>query len=115
MLIEGADLQIATGQKVGFVGRNGTGKSSLFKLILGELQADAGEVLLPTNARIGSVAQDAPGGSITPLEAVLAADRERQALIDERANGPSAERIADIEMRSSRSAPMPHRRRRRAS
>ena len=98
-LIEGADLQIADGQKVGFVGRNGTGKSSLFKLILGELQADQGEVQLPNNARIGSVAQDAPGGKITPLEAVLAADRERQALMDERERDPSAERIADIEMR----------------
>jgi ATP-binding cassette, subfamily F, member 3 len=98
-LIEGADLQIADGQKVGFVGRNGTGKSSLFKLILGELQADQGEVQLPNNARIGSVAQDAPGGKTTPLEAVLAADRERQALMDERERQPSAERIADIEMR----------------
>ena len=98
-LIEGADLQIADGQKVGFVGRNGTGKSSLFKLVLGELQADQGEVQLPSKARIGSVAQDAPGGETTPLEAVLAADRERQALLDERERDPSAERIADIEMR----------------
>ncbi len=98
-LIEGTDLQIAAGQKVGFVGRNGTGKSSLFKLILGELQADQGELQLPANARIGSVAQDAPGGTTTPLEAVLAADRERQALLDEREGEPSAERIADIEMR----------------
>jgi ATP-binding cassette, subfamily F, member 3 len=98
-LIEGADLQIAAGQKVGFVGRNGTGKSSLFKLVLGELQADQGEVQLPTNARIGGVAQDAPGGRTTPLEAVLAADRERQALLDERERQPTAERIADIEMR----------------
>jgi ATP-binding cassette subfamily F protein 3 len=99
VLIEGADLQIAAGQKVGFVGRNGTGKSSLFKLILGELQADQGDVQLPAKARIGSVAQDAPGGAMTPLEAVLAADLERQALLDERDRGPSAERIADIEMR----------------
>jgi ATP-binding cassette subfamily F protein 3 len=98
-LIEGADLQIAAGQKVGFVGRNGTGKSSLFKLILGELQADQGAVQLPSNARIGSVAQDAPGGATTPLAAVLAADRERQGLLDERAAGASADRIADIEMR----------------
>ncbi len=99
VLIEGADLQIAAGQKVGFVGRNGTGKSSLFKLILGELQADQGDVQLPAKARIGSVAQDAPGGATTPLEAVLAADLERQALLDEREREPSAERIADIEMR----------------
>ncbi len=99
VLIEGADLQIAAGQKVGFVGRNGTGKSSLFKLILGELQADQGDVQLPAKARIGSVAQDAPGGATTPLAAVLAADLERQALLDERERGPSAERIADIEMR----------------
>jgi len=98
-LIEGADLQIAEGQKVGFVGRNGTGKSSLFKLVLGELQADQGEVQLPARARIGGVAQDAPGGETTPLEAVLAADQERQALLDERERQPSAERIADIEMR----------------
>ncbi|MEZ5863473.1 MAG: ABC-F family ATP-binding cassette domain-containing protein [Geminicoccaceae bacterium] len=98
-LLEGADLQIAAGQKVGLVGRNGTGKTSLFRLVLGELQPDEGELLLPTGWRIGSVAQDAPGGSRTPLDAVLAADLERQALIDERGRGPSAERLADIEMR----------------
>ncbi len=98
-LLERAGLQIAPGQKIGLVGRNGTGKTSLFRLILGELQADEGEISLPGSWRVGSVAQDAPGGSRTPLEAVLAADLERQALIDERGCHPSPDRLADIEMR----------------
>ncbi|MCB1970090.1 MAG: ABC-F family ATP-binding cassette domain-containing protein [Geminicoccaceae bacterium] len=99
VLLEGASLHVAMGQKVGFVGRNGTGKTSLLRLIEGRLQPDQGEVRLRSAARLGAVAQDAPGGDSTPLSAVLAADRERQSLLDELERSPGPERIAEIETR----------------
>ena len=46
--------------KVGLVGRNGVGKSTLFKLILGELQPDGGEIALPRRARVAAVSQEHP-------------------------------------------------------
>ena len=52
-----ASVSLPVGAKVGLVGRNGVGKSTLFKLILGELTPDGGEIVLPKAARIGSVDQ----------------------------------------------------------
>src|SRR3954466_8510897 len=86
-LLEGATLHVPAGQRFGLVGRNGSGKSTLLRLIAGELQPDAGGVRLQAGVRIGVVAQEAPGGEATPLEAVLAADRERTALLAEAARG----------------------------
>ncbi|WP_417332553.1 ATP-binding cassette domain-containing protein [Halarcobacter sp.] len=51
------NLILGQGQRVGLVGRNGTGKSTLFKLILGEEQADDGEILIPKNYKIGALKQ----------------------------------------------------------
>src|SRR5260221_13745508 len=81
-LLEGASVQINAGWKVGLIGRNGTGKSTLLDLMRGVLQPDGGEIALQKNARIGFLAQEAPGGEETPLEAVLAADGERARLLD---------------------------------
>ncbi len=97
-LLEGASLHLPAGAKTALVGRNGTGKTSLLRLIAGELHADAGTVRLPRGVRVGTVPQEAPGGSATPLETVLAADRERAALLVERERaGP--DRLAEIEER----------------
>src|SRR5918997_5899416 len=74
-LLEGATLHVPAGQRFGLVGRNGTGKSTLLRLIAGELQPDVGSVRLQAGTRIGMVAQEAPGGELTPPETVLAADR----------------------------------------
>src|SRR5690242_19315475 len=82
-LLEGASAQINAGWKVGLVGRNGAGKSTLLDLIRGALQPDAGSLLLQKGVRVGFVAQEAPGGEATPLEAALAADREREQLLAE--------------------------------
>jgi ATP-binding cassette subfamily F protein 3 len=81
-LIEDSSAQINAGWKVGLIGRNGAGKSTLLDLIRGELQPDGGEILLQRGVRIGFVAQEAPGGSTTPLEAVLEADTERRRLLE---------------------------------
>ena len=81
VLLEGASVHLPAGQRTGLVGANGSGKTSLLRLILGELSPDAGEVRLPRNTRVGWVAQEAPGGDRTPRQAVLDADRERARLL----------------------------------
>src|SRR6185503_18396363 len=98
-LIEDASAQIADGWKVGLIGRNGTGKSTLLDLIRGERALDGGSIALPREARIGFVAQEAPSGTTTPLEAVLAADDERQRLLAEADHSTDAARVAEIHER----------------
>jgi ATP-binding cassette subfamily F protein 3 len=75
-----ASVMIPAGTKVGLVGRNGVGKSTLFKLITGELASQEGDVVLPKTARIGSVDQEHPATPVTLLDTVLAADTEREEL-----------------------------------
>jgi len=57
-LFEGASATIPAGHKVGLVGQNGTGKTTLFRLIRGELALEGGEIAFPARSRIGGVAQD---------------------------------------------------------
>jgi ATP-binding cassette subfamily F protein 3 len=99
LLLEGATVHLPAGRRVGLVGRNGSGKSTLLRLIRGELAPDAGEVRLKRGARVGSVAQEAPGGEVSPRAAVLAADPERERLLAaaERVQDPSA--IAEVQTR----------------
>jgi ATP-binding cassette subfamily F protein 3 len=99
LLIDGATVAIPSGHKVGLVGRNGAGKTTLLNLILGDLHAEAGLIGVPRHARIGSVAQEAPEGPQSLLETVLAADRERAALIEESHTAYDPHRIADIHAR----------------
>jgi len=75
-LFEGASFQIHPGQKVGITGANGTGKSSLFALILGKLQADAGDLKRPREWVIAWVAQETPQDSRPAMEYVLDGDQE---------------------------------------
>jgi ATP-binding cassette, subfamily F, member 3 len=89
-LIDGASAQVNAGWKVGLIGRNGSGKSTLLDLIRGQLQPDGGELQLQNGVRIGFVAQEAPGGAITPHAAVLAADEERARLMAEAESHDSA-------------------------
>ncbi|THH38449.1 ABC transporter ATP-binding protein [Aliishimia ponticola] len=96
-LFEGASAVIPTGHKVGLVGRNGTGKTTLFKLIRGELALESGEISLPTGARIGGVAQEVPSSDVSLIDTVLAADTERAALMAEETDDPA--RIAEIQTR----------------
>jgi ATP-binding cassette subfamily F protein 3 len=76
LLFEDAGFQIHPGQKAGITGANGTGKSSLFALILGKLQADSGDLKLPKEWVIAWVAQETPQDNRAALEYVLDGDQE---------------------------------------
>jgi ATP-binding cassette subfamily F protein 3 len=77
---DSASVTLPVGAKVGLVGRNGIGKSTLFKLILGELTPDGGEIGLPKAARVASVDQEHPATPVSLIDTILAADVEREAL-----------------------------------
>src|SRR6201986_3140014 len=76
-----ATVTLPKDAKVGLVGRNGVGKSTLFKLVLGQLSHGSGEIGLPKAAQIGKVDQEQPATPIPLLETVLAADVERAGLL----------------------------------
>ena len=82
--------------RVGLVGRNGAGKSSLLKLIAGIYEPDDGSIETPSGMRIGYVAQEAPGGKGTPFDTVLAAATERSRLLDEVEHATDPHRIGEI-------------------
>jgi ATP-binding cassette subfamily F protein 3 len=99
LLIDRATASLPTGAHAGLVGRNGCGKSTLFRLLLGEIAAESGEISRPNGAKIGHVAQEAPGGNDSLVDYVLAADKERAALMAESNTATDAARIADIQLR----------------
>ena len=99
LLLEQASAHIPAGAHVGLVGRNGTGKTTLFKLITGELGAEAGTLTLRRDASIGQVAQEAPGNDVSLLDTVLAADVERARLLAEAETAEDGNRIAEIHTR----------------
>ncbi|MFV2093009.1 MAG: ABC-F family ATP-binding cassette domain-containing protein, partial [Hyphomicrobiales bacterium] len=99
LLFDGATASVPTGHKVGLVGRNGTGKTTLLKLIAGEIAADGGGTSLPRAARIGIVRQEAPGDQRRLIDFVLEADQERTTLLAESETADDPHRIADIQLR----------------
>ena len=98
-LFHGANARVPTGAKVGVVGRNGCGKSTLFRLVEGVWEPEQGSVSVNAGARIGGVAQEAPATRDSLLDTVLAADRERAALMAEAETATDPHRIADIQTR----------------
>ncbi|MEY3597272.1 MAG: hypothetical protein RL543_1225, partial [Pseudomonadota bacterium] len=99
VLLDKASASINTGSRVGFVARNGTGKTTLFKIIRGELGTETGSVMVGKGLRIGSVAQEAPGGPESLLDVVLAADVERDTLLRESETATDPDRISEIHTR----------------
>ena len=99
VLFDKATLHLPKGKKMGLVGRNGTGKTTLFRMILGDLHTDAGAVRVRPTARIGTVAQEAPSGPTSLIDTVLAADTERAQLLAEAETATDPGRIADIHNR----------------
>ena len=98
-LLSGASATVPNGHKVGVVGRNGTGKTTLFRLIRGELALEGGTISLPARARIGGVSQEVPSSHISLIDTVLAADTERSALMAEAETADNPHRIAEIQTR----------------
>jgi ATP-binding cassette subfamily F protein 3 len=99
LLIDHGTAQIVPGARVGFVGRNGVGKSTLFAAIRGELPIESGSIALPPRWRVGSLAQEAPNGPESLIEVVLKADLERDALLTEADTAHDPHRIAEIQTR----------------
>ena len=99
LLIDRSTVQITPGARVGLVGRNGTGKSTLFRAIRGELATESGSITVPSRWRVGSLAQEAPDGPDTLIEVVLKADLERDTLLREAETASDAHRIAEIQTR----------------
>ncbi|MFS8144565.1 glycosyl transferase family 1 [Rhizobium sp. R635] len=99
LLLDNASVSLPSGTKAGLVGRNGAGKSTLFRVVTGDLSAETGSVSIPKGARIGQVAQEAPGTEDSLIEIVLAADKERAALLAEAETASDPHRIAEIQMR----------------
>jgi len=98
-LLEAATLSVERGQKLGLVGRNGTGKTTLFRLITGDVHPDGGVIQMQKGIRLGEVAQEAPAGTGSLIDTVLAADTERSKLLAEAERASDPMRIADIHNR----------------
>src|ERR1035438_9939439 len=99
LLIDNSSVQIVPGARVGFVGRNGVGKSTLFAAIRGELPTETGSITIPPRWKVGSLAQEAPNGPESLIEIVLKADLERDALLAEAETAHDPRRIAEIQHR----------------
>ena len=102
LILDAATAAIPTGHKVGLVGRNGTGKTTLLKLITGEIASDGGSITMSAGARLGHVAQEAPGGDDSLVDWVLAADTERASLLAEADTATDPDRIGFIQERLHR-------------
>lgn len=98
-LFTNASMHLPKGHKGGLVGRNGIGKSSLFKMIQGVYHCDSGKVQVQKDARIGVVAQEVQEIEKTPLEFVLDADQERKDLLHAVETEQDPMKLADIHMR----------------
>jgi ATP-binding cassette subfamily F protein 3 len=99
LLLDGASVRVAAGSRVGLIGRNGVGKTSLFRAIAGEIAPDRGEIVLSPRARIGRLVQEAPEGSASLLDFVLGADTERAHLLAAAETACTAHHIAEIQTR----------------
>jgi len=98
-ILDRATASLPPRSHVGLIGRNGAGKSTLMKAMIGQIDPDEGSVDMPRGTRIGYIAQEAPSGTTTPIEAVLAADTERAALLEESETCHDPDRVGEIHER----------------
>src|SRR5690242_18760103 len=99
LLIDSASARIPDGARVGLIGRNGTGKTTLFKAIMGEGATESGSITVGARQRIGRLAQEAPAGPEKLIDIVLAADKERVQLLAAAETETDPHRIAEIHTR----------------
>ena len=78
VLLDKASITVNPGQRIGLIGKNGTGKSSLFALIKGEIMQDGGDILIPKHWKLAAVAQETPALEVSALDYVLQGDAELQ-------------------------------------
>lgn len=96
VLLEKADLTVYPGQKWGIIGANGSGKSSLFKLLLGELHADSGTLNIPKDWVLAHMAQEVGHQQRTALDHVIDGDAELRALEQRIAGEENGEELAQL-------------------
>src|SRR5262245_10739658 len=99
LLLDDATVRVPPGSRVGLVGRNGTGKTTLFNVITGDLGAESGTFRVHPRAKVGRLLQEAPSGPESLIEVVLKADGERHALLEEAEDASDPHRIAEIQTR----------------
>ena len=98
-IFSSASTYIPTGSKVGVVGRNGTGKTTLFKLIENEYSPDSGVINVKKNSIVSGVSQYVPEGPETLMSVVLKADLELTSLLEEEKIARNPDRISEIQER----------------
>ncbi|WP_085908619.1 ABC-F family ATP-binding cassette domain-containing protein [Kiloniella majae] len=98
-IFEEASATVHKNDKVGFVGRNGTGKTTLLKIISGEIPSESGDINVPNKTKMGKVAQEAPSGNVSLIDTVLLSDVERTELLKEADTATDPMRIAEIHER----------------
>ena len=91
LLLSDVDLALHAGYRVGVVGRNGTGKSSLFAAMLGEVEPDKGDIDLPGKARVATVAQETPSLPDAAIDFVISGDKAVHEAITMEADAFAAE------------------------
>src|SRR5210317_1989298 len=97
-LFESASFQLHAGQRLGLIGANGCGKSSLFAMLLGELEPDEGELALDPKDEIAHVAQESPHGSGSAVDYVMDGDRELRSVQTAIAEGEADARRPDLHL-----------------
>ncbi|HXD37425.1 MAG TPA: ATP-binding cassette domain-containing protein, partial [Rhodanobacter sp.] len=85
LLLSDIDLVIQSGWRLGVIGRNGCGKSSLFAALQGKLEGDAGDLEMSGKLRLASVAQETPALPDAAIDYVLGGDEELAAAINDEA------------------------------
>lgn len=95
-LFEEGNFQIFAKQKVGIIGRNGCGKSTLFKLILGEMHASQGQLDIQSGIRISHMAQEFPDQPISALDFVLSGDAEYHSIMERLAKAERQQNHEDV-------------------
>jgi len=99
VILDRASAALPPRARVGLIGRNGAGKSTLMKTIIGQIDPDDGSLDMPRATRMGYIAQEAPSGTATPFDTVLAADAERAALLTEAETCTDPDRLGDLHER----------------